>query len=67
MMHYDVVSFAEISYSEPRARLNHLDITLAVTELGMRFKAPEKIIRRKVELLDSKMEDIDKNGRVNLQ
>lgn len=59
MMAYKVVSFANIPYSEPRARLNHLDNTLAVSRLGMKFKPPKKIIRRKVELLDQKTAEME--------
>ena len=46
------VSFSDITYSEPRGRLNHLDNSLSLSLLGMKYKTPEEIIRQKVELLD---------------
>jgi dTDP-4-dehydrorhamnose reductase len=51
-MSYQPTRFEEIPYTEPRARLNHLDNSLAVRELGLAFRPAEEIIRAKVELLD---------------
>lgn len=59
MMAYEIVSFSDIQYSEPRGQYNQLDNTLALSTLGMNFKPPEEIIRQKVELLDFKMADME--------
>lgn len=59
MMAYEVVSFSDIPYSEPRGQYNHLDNTLALSSLGMNFKPPEEIIRRKVKLLDLEIADME--------
>lgn len=54
-MKYEITTFSEIPYSEPRAQYNHLDNLLAKERLGMMFRDPERIVRRKVELLDRSM------------
>ncbi len=59
MMAYEVVSFSDIPYSEPRGQYNHLNNTLAISSLGMNFKPPEEIIRQKVELLDLEIADME--------
>lgn len=51
-MAYQPVSFADIPYSEPRARLNHLDNRRAI-QLGLTFRDAHQIVRDKVSLLDS--------------
>jgi len=51
-MNYKSVTFAEIKYSEPRARLNHLNNHLAI-QSGMSFRDPLEIVQEKVRLLDS--------------
>ena len=51
-MNYKSVTFAEITYSEPRARLNHLNNHLAI-QSGMSFRDPIEIVQEKVRLLDS--------------
>ena len=49
---YDEVSFTQIPYTEPRARLNHIDNTFALSALSMQFSEPDVIIEKKVQLLD---------------
>jgi len=51
-MAYQPVPFSDIPYSEPRARLNHLDNHRA-TQLGLTFRDAHQIVRDKVSLLDS--------------
>lgn len=51
-MTYKSVPFAEIPYSEPRARLNHLNNHLAI-QFGLSFRNPYQIAQDKVRLLDS--------------
>lgn len=53
MMNYEVVPFSEIPYTELRGRFNHLNNTLAVSRLCMKFRQPDIIIGEKVDLLDS--------------
>lgn len=57
-MNYKVTNFSNIPYSEPRAKHNSLDVSLASSVLGMKFRPPEEIIREKVELLDRHMDEI---------
>lgn len=52
-MAYTPTTFASIPYTEPRARLNHLDCSWATTQLGLRFRPAVDIIRDKVRLLDA--------------
>jgi dTDP-4-dehydrorhamnose reductase len=52
-MAYAPTDFASIPYTEPRARLNHLDCVFATTELGLSFRPAIDIIRDKVRLLDT--------------
>jgi len=57
-MGYKSVSFSDIKYSEPRARLNHLDNSLSVSVLGMRYTLSDEIIQKKVELLDKNVSQL---------
>lgn len=58
LMAYKTVSFSDIPYSEKRGRCNHLDNSFAISSLGINFRLPQDIIRKKVELLDRYIEDI---------
>ena len=61
LMGYKNVSFSDIPYSEPRARLNHLNNSHAINDLGMKFTPSDEIIRRKVELLDQNINNKKSN------
>lgn len=50
-MHYEIVPFASISYTEPRPTRAFLT-SERPAELGVRFMSPVDVIRRKVALLD---------------
>lgn len=55
-MRYTPCVFAQIPYSEPRARLNDLDASQASKQWGLRFRDAREIVLEKVRLLDAHME-----------
>ncbi|MFC1767469.1 sugar nucleotide-binding protein [Candidatus Margulisiibacteriota bacterium] len=61
-MKYKTVSWSDIKYTEPRARLNQLDNSLSISLLGMNYRSPDEIIRQKVELLDKNVNKIKDEG-----
>ncbi len=56
LMAYQVGSFSDMPYSEPRGRRNHLDNSFAKSALKMNFNPVKEIVKQKVELLDNKIE-----------
>lgn len=58
LMNYRVVSFSDIAYSEPRARYNQLNNSLARELWHMSFRPSGEIIEQKVKLLDDNIEHI---------
>lgn len=52
-MAFDEVAFADIPYSEPRGRLNHLDCRRTAGRYGLSFRPPTEVIMAKVALLDA--------------
>ena len=54
---YKKVKFSEIDYPEPRARLNNLSSEYTLNHLNLKFRLPEQIIRDKVAIIESSLNE----------
>jgi hypothetical protein len=52
-MSYSVCLFDEISYTEPRGKINYLNNKLSKKILGMKYKNIEQIIIEKIRFIDA--------------
>ena len=52
-MNYKKVPFFEISYSEPRSRINHLKSQIKFVKDEIVFRSPYKTLLEKVKFLDN--------------
>ncbi|NTV15391.1 MAG: sugar nucleotide-binding protein [Desulfobulbaceae bacterium] len=61
-MEFAEVAFADIAYTEPRGRLNHLNCDQAIARYGLTFRQPKEIVNDKVAVLDEALQAA-RNGR----